>query len=392
MIEKIILILASLLWGLTAIAQDVIVKKDGSIILSNVLEVTQMDVKFKKNSNPNGPIYTIDKSELLSINYENGTIDRFGIDKAGEQSNISSNDKQLIVDVMPVKDNNSLIADYNILVNSSKKKIGGYTTNYTYKFGVTSNSVLSSEDLEISIELNGDGSWYNAPYVINIKNKTDGMIYLDLANCFKLYPDGSYVCYFDSKQTSISEGSSTIGALGIGAISNAIGIGGIVGTIASGVSVGTGNEMSSSMIYSQNRLLIIPPHGKANLSSYKGAGSGKHYHVISNSEIFNIDNKYIWLTKKSIRKNESIEYSEEDSPYNQQYILLYSKDLQFSKISRITFGVFVQQVLGVDIEESYYDYMLYEMGWWKNFQNVTDKSIMGTILHRYHDKRSCGLE
>ena len=55
---------------LSSSAQDVIVKKDGSTILSKVLEVNPADIKYKKFNNPNGPIYTIDKSEIMSINYK----------------------------------------------------------------------------------------------------------------------------------------------------------------------------------------------------------------------------------------------------------------------------------------------------------------------------------
>ena len=58
-------------------AQDVIVKKDGSTILSKVLEVNTSDVKYKKFSNKKGPTYTINKSEIMSINYENGEKDLF---------------------------------------------------------------------------------------------------------------------------------------------------------------------------------------------------------------------------------------------------------------------------------------------------------------------------
>ena len=58
-------------------AQDVIVKKDGSTILSKVLEVNQNDIKYKKYSNQNGPTYTISKAELMSINYEGGDKDVF---------------------------------------------------------------------------------------------------------------------------------------------------------------------------------------------------------------------------------------------------------------------------------------------------------------------------
>ena len=72
------------LCSVSVFAQDVIVKKDGSTILSKVLEVNTADIKYKKFSNPNGPIYTIRKAELLSINYENGdkdTFDRSNIDE-----------------------------------------------------------------------------------------------------------------------------------------------------------------------------------------------------------------------------------------------------------------------------------------------------------------------
>lgn len=88
---------------------------------------------------------------------------------------------------------------------------------------MSSNSVLSSEDLDISIVLNGNGngSWYNAPYLIKIRNKTDGFIYIDLANCFKIYPDGSYRCYYDTKQTTISSGTGSGVSLGLGAVANA---------------------------------------------------------------------------------------------------------------------------------------------------------------------------
>ena len=58
-------------------AQDVIVKRDGSTILSKVLEVGEEDVKYKKSDNLDGPIYTIKKTELQAINYKNGAKDTF---------------------------------------------------------------------------------------------------------------------------------------------------------------------------------------------------------------------------------------------------------------------------------------------------------------------------
>ena len=60
-----------------AMAQDVIVKKDGSTIISRVIEITQAEVKYKRFSNLNGPTYTILKSEVQVINYENGEKETF---------------------------------------------------------------------------------------------------------------------------------------------------------------------------------------------------------------------------------------------------------------------------------------------------------------------------
>lgn len=61
----------------SAEAQDVIVKKDGSTILAKVQTVGDDVVEYKKHSNLNGPTYKINVDKLLSINYENGEKDTF---------------------------------------------------------------------------------------------------------------------------------------------------------------------------------------------------------------------------------------------------------------------------------------------------------------------------
>ena len=47
-----------------ASAQDVIVKKDGSTILSKVLKVGETEVEYKKFKNQQGPTYTISVSNI----------------------------------------------------------------------------------------------------------------------------------------------------------------------------------------------------------------------------------------------------------------------------------------------------------------------------------------
>lgn len=58
-------------------SQDLITKKSGEDIQAKVLEVTTSEIKYKKSDNLNGPIFSILKSEVLLVRYENGTKDMF---------------------------------------------------------------------------------------------------------------------------------------------------------------------------------------------------------------------------------------------------------------------------------------------------------------------------
>ena len=65
------------LFGFSAMAQDVIVLKNGDEIKSLVQEIGTDYVKYKKFDNQTGPIYNLAKTEIFMIKYENGTKDVF---------------------------------------------------------------------------------------------------------------------------------------------------------------------------------------------------------------------------------------------------------------------------------------------------------------------------
>ena len=58
-------------------AQDVITLKKGKTIEGKVIEVTPTKVKYKKASNPEGPTYSLAKSEVMHVQYENGEKESF---------------------------------------------------------------------------------------------------------------------------------------------------------------------------------------------------------------------------------------------------------------------------------------------------------------------------
>ncbi|AWW00335.1 hypothetical protein [Arcticibacterium luteifluviistationis] len=66
-----------ILTSLISYSQDLLTTKDGIDIESKILEVLLHDVKYKKFNNLNGPTFTIPKSDILIIRYENGTKDIF---------------------------------------------------------------------------------------------------------------------------------------------------------------------------------------------------------------------------------------------------------------------------------------------------------------------------
>ena len=76
---KRILLLTGCLITLTCacFAQDVIVTKDAKKIKAKVTEVNVNDIKYKNFDNPDGPTYTLLKSDIASILYQNGQVEVF---------------------------------------------------------------------------------------------------------------------------------------------------------------------------------------------------------------------------------------------------------------------------------------------------------------------------
>jgi|GEM_PF-990918 len=83
-------------------AQDLIVKTDGSIVKAKISEIGEETVKYKKADNPDGPTYTISKSNITSINYENGEVEKFAsAEKKKEKS--EDEDKENLDEDAPEK-------------------------------------------------------------------------------------------------------------------------------------------------------------------------------------------------------------------------------------------------------------------------------------------------
>ncbi len=202
-------------YAMTVYAQDVIVKKDGSTILSKILEVNPNDVKYKKFSNPNGPTYTIIKSEIMSINYENGDKDVFDKQESAGAGNSFAVNPQI------KEDNLKLVRDYNNIELTQKQNIKANNDQLTFIMGLKEGSIIETPELKVSfamkhwfgrvtmfgnkvknertLDLGEDPGmrFYNDQYkiVITLKNKTDKTVFVDLANSFILRDNQSKPYY-----------------------------------------------------------------------------------------------------------------------------------------------------------------------------------------------------
>lgn len=66
-----------LICTMTIFAQDIITRKNGEDIKAKVLEIDNNNVKYKLFDEPDGPIYTIRKSEILMIRHGSGRNEIF---------------------------------------------------------------------------------------------------------------------------------------------------------------------------------------------------------------------------------------------------------------------------------------------------------------------------
>lgn len=83
--KRLLILLVTLCSVVSAFAQDLITKTDGTDIKAKITEVNTDNVKYKRADNPNGPTYTINKSEILMIIYGNGMREIFNTGEAPAQ-------------------------------------------------------------------------------------------------------------------------------------------------------------------------------------------------------------------------------------------------------------------------------------------------------------------
>lgn len=264
--------------GSYASAQDLIVKKDGSVIQAKVTKIGTSEVEYKKWSNQDGPQYSIAVADILAINYQNGEKETFENVSASGKSQTAKSEvdrQQSIVQVKPEDlspeakaDNDAMIESRNAFnVEFNKSKANNKPANLcVLGYGLRPESVLFNGEVTIFHTFPTYGfcgkDKMAPPYLddgllLHVVNHTNRTIYVDLANSFIVRGLDSESMYVPTATTNSKTSSNGVG-VNLGAVTSALGVGGAVGTLAQGVNVGKGNSSTATTTVYSQRVVGIP--------------------------------------------------------------------------------------------------------------------------------------
>lgn len=376
--KKALSMIVFLLVVIIASAQDVIVKKDGTTILSKVTKVGETEVEYKKFNNQQGPTYVISTNNIMAINYESGAKDTFETSDNNQTTTVATNTTASAV-FMPmsreiIEKNEQAIAD----INSRTVKYIGTKKNKKanariFVLGMSPNSILEDNNIKVSFEIekvsgiyggsskvkeykhiglceNEEGGNRSFNIIAKLTNKTNKTIYIDLANCFSIL-NGEAESYYIPSATQVTRGNSTGVSVNAGAITGALGIGGTIGTLANGVNVGSGSSSATTNITYSQRVISVPPMSTKELES-KPIGREILAYKMSKDivkDIFlqAISPEYIKLDKKNnrlwldINEGEEIVIPDEKIVYSlgMAYTYAFSENISDPQSLRTDFGI-----------------------------------------------------
>ena len=222
-----------------------------------------------------------------------------------------------MVTVEPDEHNQKIIARYNrCRKNPNMYPRTPFSKDFTAIFWVAENSMMSNQDVEISIVKERiDNALYDDKedrvYFVQIKNKTDYPIYIDRGCCFRIDSDSTRYYYYDPH-----------------------------------------NPVDS--IY-RERMVTIPPHEQKNLTDYRWIRNPQSNVV----EIVEYPEEFLWnmdavgISWGYLYIDESRLFTEKNSPFSRTFEICYSKEPDFSTYSLAQIICYIKEIIGCYYPENY---------------------------------------
>lgn len=151
-------------------AQDIIIKKNAEEIKAKILEIGESNVTYKKFSNPNGPSYTIPKSHIFMIKYQNGEKETF--------NDMSSPNEPQKQESLEEQRRQKRLEQQHLLYEKKeqehRKRMGKHNIKVTFNGGLASTPIKlsDSKDEYDFTGLFGGGIDFNIMYNLSIADYT----------------------------------------------------------------------------------------------------------------------------------------------------------------------------------------------------------------------------
>lgn len=352
---------------LTASAQDVLITQEGNAHKVYEIEIGGSSIFYKLENTPEATIQKMDKSQVLMIKYQDGRKVIMGEEEKEGKATFSS---QKSTDNQPTplseemrKKNEEWIKQYNASAMPTLKKEDKpkQADMLHCTMGFKKESILFTDDLEVQIQSgiwtyknsgapknfilyseDGTSDW-DPTILITLKNVSDRTLFIDMGNSFITRNGKSEPLYVPSSTTTSSSKSGGVG-VNLGAVADVLGVGGVVGTLANGVNVGGGTTSGTSTVTYSQRVIAIPPKSTKQLDYMSFFKIGETTAFFEAKKL----NKYSHSihSRKNIKRGESQQWGEEDSPFQLSFFFTYSFEESCKTNQTIHTQLYLKEILG----------------------------------------------
>lgn len=381
---KHVLLLALILMGVSsyAMAQDKLITKDGEVINAWSVDIGSSSIYYKTADTDNATIKSISKDKVLLIKKQDGTnINLYEQGLSNKQtefnpnqpsSNNLSTQTTAPFSVQSQLENDALIKSINSSWPSYVKKDSAKEASRVLcLLGITEDSRLINDEIDIHAETGHIAKYskkdiyeevktdYTCPaLVLNIKNKTNKTIYIDLGNSF-FSRKNSTQAYYVPTSTSVGQSSSSGAGVNLGSVAGALGVGGTLGTLAGGIGVGrSSGTQTITTTYSQ-RVIAIPPLSSKFLDPMtlfdkddlrrtycEGMAVRSLSQALHKSSGFDAVFSLRDSNGEEFKRGERLYYNEDNSPINFSTIISYSFSEDCSTEYTISAHFYLRGIIG----------------------------------------------
>lgn len=153
----------------TTIAQDILIKNDGSEENVKIIEVSDDNIRYKKWTNQDGPVYNISTTDIFMIKYSDGTKDIF--ENKVDKINTTVFNKIPQIDITPKMRKKRIYIGFMLRPQMSVLKV---SDTYDYK---TETEYIGSSGIRMAAAFGTYIDWYISKYEKNKWYLTSSLTY-----------------------------------------------------------------------------------------------------------------------------------------------------------------------------------------------------------------------